>query len=471
MKSPRSLRLRLLMGVLATVSLIWIAVAGVAYFKARHELDELFDAHLAQSASILLAQVGEEADEMELEHAQSLHRYDRQVAFQIWDRQQHLRLHSASAPSARLSPIGEGFSTHEAEGKKWRVFSLRSQAHGVLIQVGERMEARGEVSAEIATHLLAPLAAALPLLGFMLVFAIGRALDPLNKIAREVASRDAQRLEPIKTEQAPAEILPLVSQLNQLFGRIQTSLENERRFTADAAHELRTPIAAIRVQAQVAREAGAGNERIHALDNVLEGCDRATRLTGQLLTLARLDATTAGLAPVKCDLAQAAREVLAELGPAALDKGVALELVSPGPVFVLGDEALMRVFLRNLVDNGVRYSPTGTRVAVRLSMENGRPRLEVSDQGPGIPAEERQNVLRRFYRVVGSEASGSGLGLSIVARIANLYGIEIFILDSEGRQGARVVLGFPDPSLRFDAFGVGPDDRPVKPVRRCSRPR
>lgn len=328
MKPAGSLRLRLLVGVLATVAVAWIAVAAAGYFKARHELDELLDAHLAQSASILLALLGEEADEIELEHTPRLHRYERQVAFQIWDSRQRLRLHSASAPAGRLSPADTGFSTRTTEGKRWRVFSLRSTAQGVLIQVGERVEAREEVSAEIAEQLLAPLGLALPLLAGILAFAIGRGLKPLNTMAREISARDAQRMEPILTEQAPAEIIPLVNQLNALFLRIQHSLENERRFIADAAHELRTPIAAIRAQAQVARAAADEAERQLALDKVLAGCDRATRLTEQLLTLARLDATITPPPAALCDLAQAARVVLTDLGPSAYDRGVELELVA-----------------------------------------------------------------------------------------------------------------------------------------------
>lgn len=443
MKPAGSLRLRLLVGVLATVAVAWIAVAAAGYFKARHELDELLDAHLAQSASILLALLGEEADEIELEHTPRLHRYERQVAFQIWDSRQRLRLHSASAPAGRLSPADTGFSTQTTEGKRWRVFSLRSTAQGVLIQVGERVEAREEVSAEIAEQLLAPLGLALPLLAGILAFAIGRGLKPLNTMAREISARDAQRMEPILTEQAPAEIIPLVNQLNALFLRIQHSLENERRFIADAAHELRTPIAAIRAQAQVARAAADEAERQLALDKVLAGCDRATRLTEQLLTLARLDATITPPPAALCDLAQAARVVLTDLGPSAYDRGVELELVAPAPVFVRGEETLLQVMVRNLVDNAVRYSPGGSRVAVRLSMQKEQARLEVVDQGPGIPAAEREQVLQRFYRIVGTEASGSGLGLSIVARIADLHGARISMNEGGGGKGLRVAVSFP----------------------------
>lgn len=444
MKPASSLRLRLLVGVLATVATAWLAVAAAGYFKARHELDELLDAHLAQSAGILLALLGEEADEIELEHAPRLHRYERQVAFQIWDRNQRLRMRSASAPASRLSPAEEGFSTQTTEGTRWRVFSLRSDAQGVSIQVGERLEAREDVSGEIAEQLLAPLGFALPLLAGLLVLAIGRALKPLNTMAREVAARDAQRLEPIGAEEAPAEVRPLVNQLNALFSRINQSLENERRFTADAAHELRTPIAAIRAQAQVAQTATDTVERLQALGKVLAGCDRATRLTEQLLTLARLDAGTSTPPVAHCDLAQSARSVLAELGPSAHEQGVELELVSPTSVFVRGEVTLLQVMIRNLVDNAVRYSPATGRVTVKITEEEERVRLEVGDRGPGIPAEERQRVLQRFYRIVGGEATGSGLGLSIVTRVADLHGAHLSMTDGTGGKGLKVIVSFPE---------------------------
>lgn len=444
MKRQISLRARLLAGVLGATLLAWLAVAVAGYFQSRHELDELLDAHLAQSAAILVSQLSEESGEMELEHAPQFHHYARKVAFQIWEHGSRLRLHSVSAPSNRLSSQEQGFSYGEADGKRWRVYSTWDHDGDALVQVAERVDARAELSGEIARHLLLPMVVALPLLGLALALAIGKGLKPLNDLAHEVAVRGSHRLQSIDAEPAPREVRPLVEQLNALFERIEQSLENERRFTADASHELRTPIAAIRAQAQVARETTNEAERRHALESVLAGCDRATRLAEQLLTLARLEAGNWCAPDRFVDLAQAAHSVLAELGQAACSKGITLELVATAPVAVNGDLTLLQVLIRNLVDNGIRYSSSGGTVTVRVDGSAVGARLQVIDQGPGIAEAERERVLKRFYRSVGVEATGSGLGLSIVTRIAALHGAVLSLEDGENRQGLKVTVEFPN---------------------------
>jgi len=439
-----SLRLRLLGGVLAAVALAWLAVAWAGYARSRHELDELFDAHLAQSASMLIAQVsGGDDDEIELEHVPRLHPYARNVAFQVWERGERLRVHSRSAPNARLSPQDEGFSDATVDGVEWRVFGAWTKGRRALVQVGERRDARAQVSREIAAHLLLPLGVALPLLGGALALAVGRALRPLRDLADDIGGRDPQRLEPVVAGGAPREVRPLVERLNALFARIDESLEKERAFTADAAHELRTPLAAIRAQAQVAREAGGDAERRRALDQVIAGCDRAARLSGQLLTLARVDSEGASARFGPCDLAEVAREVLGELAPGAYERGVAVALEAEGPAPVQGDAGLLRVLLRNLVDNAMRHAPRGSAVRVRAEARAPGALLSVTDEGPGIPPAERARVLDRFYRVLGTSAPGAGLGLSIAARIAALHGASLELGEGPGGRGLAVRVAFP----------------------------
>jgi two-component system sensor histidine kinase QseC len=430
--------------VLAAVALAWVAVAWTGYVQSRRELDQLFDAHLAQSASLLIAQLSEEDDdEIELEHLPRLHHYARNVAFQVWERGKRLRVHSRSAPNERLSQDDEGFSDAVVDGVGWRVFSAWTKGRRALVQVGERRDARDQVSREIAAHLLRPLAVALPLLGGVLALAIGRALRPLRDLADDIGGRDPQRLEPVAAEGAPREVRPLVDRLNALFARIAASLEKERAFTADAAHELRTPLAAIRAQAQVAREAGGDAERRRALDQVIAGCDRAARLSEQLLTLARLDTGDGSQRFARCDLTLVARDLLAELAARAHERGVALALAAEAPAPVRGDEGLLRVLLGNLVDNAARYAPSGS--VVRVSAEARAPLvvLSVSDEGPGIPPSERARVLDRFYRVLGTSEPGVGLGLSIVARIAALHGASLELGDGPGGRGLTVRVSFP----------------------------
>jgi two-component system sensor histidine kinase QseC len=238
-------------------------------------------------------------------------------------------------------------------------------------------------------------------------------------------------------------VRPLAERLNALFRRVGESLEKERAFTADAAHELRTPIAGIRAQAQVAREATEDAERRRALDQVLAGCDRAARLAEQLLTLARLDAGQGQLRLAPCDLAQIAREVLAELAPGAHSCGTALALVAVAPVPVAGDSLLLHVLVRNLVDNAVRYGGPEGAVTVTVGRDAEGSRLCVSDRGPGIPLAERQRVLDRFYRSVGTREQGAGLGLSIVSRIAALHGAKLELSEGPGGHGLCATVGFP----------------------------
>jgi two-component system sensor histidine kinase QseC len=439
-----SLRLRLLLAVLAAVAAVWVAVAWAGYLRSRHELEELFDAHLAQSASMLIAQLSEEGEEIELEHAPKLHPYARNVAFQVWERGKRLRVHSRSAPDVRLSAADEGFSDSTVDGRRWRVFSAWARGRHALVQVGERRDARDEVSREIMAQLLLPLAVALPLLGGALALAIGRALRPLRDLADAVGGRDPQRLEPVGVRGAPREVRPLVERLDALFARIADSLEKERAFTADAAHELRTPLAAIRAQAQVAREAAEEEARRRALDQVIVGCDRAARLAEQLLTLARLDAADWERRFVPCDLAGVARDVLAEVAPAAYERGVAVELLAEGQVPVHGEAGLLRVLMRNLVDNGVRYTPRGGSVRVEVRPDAAGAALVVTDEGPGIAPGERARVLDRFYRVLETSEQGAGLGLSIVARVAALHAATLALEEGPGGRGLAVRVRFPE---------------------------
>ena len=441
-----SLKRRLLLGLLAGVALVWLATAAFSYFDARHEIDELLDAHLAQSASLIVAQVGHDVEEIDLEHAPRTGSLARRVAFQIWEGGTVLRLHSADAPQSLLSARTEGYSDAAIDGRNWRVFSTWDARRKFLVQVAELDETRREIAAGIAANLLAPLLVALPVLALFVWLGIGRALKPLHRLGQAVAERRADNLSALTVADAPTEVVPLVRSLNALFGRVDRLVENERRFTADAAHELRTPLAALKAQAQVARGAADDGARRHALDSVIAGCDRAARLVDQLLTLARLEPGHAGRTPERCELRGIAQEVIAEIAPAALDRKVEIELAAPEPVCVSGYPNLIAVLLRNLVDNAVRYSPERTRVHVDVTRDADAARVAISDEGPGIPPAERTKVGARFYRILGTGQSGSGLGLSIVRRIAEIHAAQLTFADARDGKGLRVVVEFPLPA-------------------------
>lgn len=431
---PYSLKRRLLLTLLGSIALAWLATAMFSYFDAVHELDELLDAHLAQSAALLVTQAEHEVDEIDTDNAPQLHKHAQRVAFQIWENGNALRLHSASVPVTRMSARDEGFSDVVIGGKPWRVFSAWDDKRRYLVQVGERHEARNDIAVSIVKNLLLPLLFALPVLGLLVWLNVARAFRPLAALGRQVAQRDPGTLVALETGEIPAEVMPLVENLNRLFERVAELIANERRFTADASHELRTPLAALKIQAQVARASASDGERTHALDNVIAGCDRATHLVQQLLTLARLDPDEPASKAEACDLQGLASATVADLAPFALSRQIEIDLAEGAAVMVSGYASLIAILLRNLVDNAIRYSQRGGSVHVRAAADADAATLTVTDRGPGIPADERNKVGQRFYRVLGTGEFGSGLGLSIVKRIAELHGATLSL--GEGKQGS-----------------------------------
>ena len=308
--------------------------------------------------------------------------------------------------------------------------------------------AEGEVDADkvrdklvrhVAKRMLVPALFGLPLLGLWIWLATWRGLTPLDTVAREIASRQADKLEPVAPASAPGEIRPLVEAINGLFVRVEHALESERRFTADAAHELRTPLAALAAQAQVVQRARNAEERDHAVEQLIASTRRAGRLVDQLLTLARLDPDNTAVSEA-VSLDRLAEDVCATHGAEAVEKAIALELDAM-PATVTGSTDMLRILLRNLIDNALRYTPAGGRVTVSVAPGI----LSVTDTGPGIPATERERVFDRFHRLAGQDTEGSGLGLSIVARIAERHGATVELGAGEGGKGLRVAVRFSAP--------------------------
>lgn len=442
---PHSVRRQLLVFLLTAVSVAWIAAATVSFVDARHEIAEVLDGHLAQTASLFVVQPDEERerDDVDTEHAPVLHRYSRRVMFQIWKAGGVLGLHSHNAPDTPLSSVREGFSHTTIAGSEWRVFSTWNPRDGVLVQVAEQLYERNELATAVARNFVVPLAITLPILGLAIWGAVGQALRSLTHVNQQVASRAADTLTPIETADAPSEIGALVMNLNGLFGRVQEMIERERRFTADAAHELRTPLAAIRAQAQVAQGATDDGDRARALDGVMAGCDRATHAVEQMLTLARLAPDAVSFQPKSVDLRGVLQTTVGHLVPAALAKSMDIELTADIQPVVSGDPGLLEILFRNVIDNALRYSPTGTRVNVEVETVGTEVRVTVKDAGPGLSADQRANVGRRFYRAPGMQPPGSGLGLSIVQRIVDLHQGTIVFGTSPVGAGLQVTVALP----------------------------
>jgi len=459
-----SIRRRLLANLLIIIAFVSLITLILSYKDARHEVQELFDAQLAQSGRVLQALllpellVGPSSDLQELldrftqvpdrptsryeDEAHALgHEYERKLAFQVWNRDKEILLRSAAAPSSALSenaldPVNRGFTDEKVGVYDWRVFSLWDESNQYLIQVGERYDVRNDLITKISRQLITPSLVSLPFLGLMIWIGIGRGLRPVQKVAQEVTRRDPEYLEPMEVGPVPSEIKPLVMSLNSLFERLQVALELERQFTDDAAHELRTPLAALKTQAQVSLRATNEEERQQALRQVINSVDRATHLVEQMLTLARLDPAVTTLVREKVNLHELAAEVVAQLVPVALEKNIEIEITGKEDVVVLVEPVSLSILIRNLVDNAIRYTPIQGEVVLNIDQHPGHQViLSVVDSGLGIEPELQGRVFDRFFRVTGNSSPGCGLGLSIVRRVADLNDLKVDLKNKDSGQG------------------------------------
>jgi signal transduction histidine kinase len=311
------------------------------------------------------------------------------------------------------------------------------------IQVAQSSSLRTELAAAAALRLLVPILAVLPLLAGLVWLILDRGLAPLSRVARAVGARSPGSLDPLPAEGLPGEVRPLVDALNRLLARLAEAFTVQRRFAADAAHELRTPLTALALQIQLAERARDDADRAAAFAKLKEGVKRATRLVQQLLAMARLEPEASERPFERVALDALAQSVVAELAPLAAARPATLALTRVEPVDVTGNEDALRLLLNNLVDNAIRYVPAGGRIEVRTFRRGGEAVLEVADDGPGIPAEERARVFDRFYRVAGTDAPGSGLGLAIVRQVADLHHGRVELADGLGGKGVTVGATFP----------------------------
>jgi len=441
-----SLQQRLITRTLGGVLVVWVATAAFVWFEAQHEVDELLDAHLAQSAALLVVQQNATPDDDEpLLDAPTLHKYAHRVAYQVFD-ESRLVMHSPNVAHTPMAQHTQGFETLTlADGKSWRVFAAPGRDRDVQIYVAERVDSRDEILRAVLRGFLPPLTIALPLLLIGLWWNVRSGLQPLQRLRQVLLKRDTQALDPVSLPETPQEVQPLLDALNDLLQRLAQRMETERRFTADAAHELRTPIAGIRAQAQVALSSATNDEvRQLALQDTLLGCDRASRVVEQLLTLARVEGTQDAASEI-FRLDQLAQQLLADLTPEALRRGQTLELFAPEPLPVNGQSTLWLILLRNLIDNALRYSPDGATVRLRAQrLESGPIEVTVQDSGPGLSCDDLARLGERFFRVLGTSATGSGLGWSIVRHIAALQQIDVQVGKSTELGGLQVILRYRD---------------------------
>ena len=428
-----SIRVRLLLSLLAMLAVAAVVLAAVTYRNVLAETEAIFDYQLRQMALTL-------RDQGEIAPDQASALADDQLDFvvQIWTvdgRSIYASRNHAALPARALL----GLADVTVGGQVWRTFSVATRDK--VIQIAQPVQIRERLAASAALRSVLPLLLLAPLLALVAWWLAARTLSPLQRVAAGVRARDEQSLDPLPTSGLPDEVAPIVQALNALLQRLGESLDNQRAFVADAAHELRSPLTALKLQLQLLRRASDDGARTAAVDGLAAGIERAARLVEQLLTLARAEPGAPPGAMERVDLAEIARQALADAHALARARATELVLDASGPVFVVGERNALAALVRNLVDNAVRYSASAARVEVHVRTEADAAWLQVDDNGPGIPAAERARVFDRFYRRAASGGEGTGLGLAIVRSVAARHAVEPTLSDSP-LGGLRVTLRF-----------------------------
>lgn len=432
-----SIRVRVLLSLLGMLVVTAAVMGALTYRNVLAETESLFDYQLRQMAFSL-------RDQGEIAPAQASTLADAELDFvvQIWTDDGRIiyppRLRNDLPTRAVL-----GLADMTVQGKTWRTFSVASRDR--VIQVAQPVQIRRKLAAGAALRSVAPLLFIAPAMALLVWGLAAQALAPLLRLADGVRARDERSLQPLPMAGLPDEVAPLVGALNGLLQRLGSSLGAQRAFVSDAAHELRSPLTALKLQMQLLRRAPDEAARGAAVEALNAGIDRAARLVEQLLTLARAEpgAPLAELVPL--ELGEPVRAAVADTVPFAHSRGTAIELVADAPVWVRGDAATLTVLARNLADNAVRYAPRASRVEVRVLEADGAAMLRVDDAGPGIPPDERARVFDRFYRHAAGDEGGTGLGLAIVRSIAERHGAVVTLADSP-LGGLRVEVRFPPSS-------------------------
>lgn len=442
-----SLQQRLVWRTVIGFTLVWTVVVGWVVVDARHELDELLDAHLIQTASLLLVQQTSDGDDDDVMATRSSNKYSANVAYQVF-REGELVAASANAGNKELALHTQGFaSVQRTDGQSWRVYTAYATHSDVRVYVAEALSGRMDIVWALLRGMLLPFALALPLWGLVVWLSTRSSLLPLADLRHQLITKATATMSPVHVSDLPAEVQPLEDALNAMLSQLAERMETERRFTADAAHELRTPIAAIRAQAQVALLASSeasSTLRLQALQDTIRACDRATRVVEQLLNLSRLEAQST-VSPMTVSVQTVMQQVAADLAPTAMQRQQQLEVlnhvIDSSVLMQTCPEPVLEMMLRNLLDNALRYAPDQGRVRVILR-DTTQQTLELvfEDSGSGMTEIDMTRLGERFFRVLGSGKSGSGLGWSIVRRIAQVHNIQVHLSRSQDLGGLQVTL-------------------------------
>jgi two-component system, OmpR family, sensor histidine kinase QseC len=441
-----SFRGRAVASIVGAILLLWLSSLAYEFWQAGSERSELFDRELRSTAAIIIKSMPISlTDQNPSAHFKvAIDEGVPEFNFQIWTRDRRLVSRTETAPTEPMNPSFEpGFRSHTVNGQTWRSYSLNDDTNAIQVQMGEHLEQRRNLVRQLAVEDLIGVGTVLAALSLVLISALLWTARPLKRLRDEVEARAAQDASALRSEGMPSEVQPLILAFNSLLARAEAARVAQQRFVADAAHELRTPFAALRLQAQVAMRTEPGADQQLALERLQQGIDRSTRVAEQLLELARMDSLGPAIPRQAVVLAALGEDLLADSFSLAARRGLVLRAALPDAQ-VMSHPALLHTAMRNLLDNALRYSPPGSVVTLGAEqLEGGNWCLFVQDAGPGMSEQECERALQPFVRLHAGDEMGSGLGLAIVQRVALLLGARLQLMPADPPPGLKVRLELP----------------------------
>lgn len=435
-----SIRKRLLLFILSILALATLAICIATYLGIRHEMDELYDANMRQLATTASGLIGENTLPVRPYSSNEWPKGEEVFLVQVW---KDGVLEYSSHPAADF-PLQnkKGHRRVEFRDEEWGFYQETINSH--VIQVAQSLHVRHEVIHEVYNAIIIPILIQFPVVAFLVWFFVGYGFRPLSRISDLIQKRTADFMEPIAAENTPDEIRSLILALNDLLRRLKISLETQRQFTADAAHELRTPLTAVKLQLDLLQRAEKPDERIEAMNTLERGVDRSIRLVSQLLEMARQEPNAEMAEFSTFNLKSLVENTMHEQEPMARAKTIGITAETQDAT-IHADKASLAIMVGNLLGNAITYTNAGGHIFLKTYLAEGTPVFEIADDGIGISAADKPRIFDRFYRVMGTGTTGSGLGLSIVKTIADRHSIRIEVSDGIGGKGTSFRLIFPKP--------------------------
>ena len=458
LKKPMSLTLRLFLCVAALNILTMVVIGLLALRSMKINIGEVADAQLITEASTLWEILEEDSKDgkidafrpdgfdmeksgefMEREDQDSMLDYAQYRAFLVW-KDAHIVMHSDNTKAFPLKPLPAGFSNIMVDGSEWRAFSLIDPANNLVVATFENLNDRDILKLDIFLDILTPLVITLPILALIFSFGVGIGLRDLHALTKRIASRSFSDLSSLDAGDLPKELKPLTKALNHLLSTLKASLTHEREFIDHAAHELRTPLSALKLQTQLLTKSIKDPQTMQQLDELHASVNRTARLVDQLLLLSRVSQQE--ILFEKVSLGDVIKEIISHYAVRIADKNIALTLNAQGPLPLHSQSDLLHTLIGTILDNAIKYTPKDGDIIIDASQSNGITKVTITDSGEGIPEYEREKVFDRFYRLPATKQSGSGLGLAIAKQIATMLGADISLETPKNTKGLSVLITF-----------------------------